>query len=255
LVLSVDRRKEILKALYGKGSVTVGELSRKYGVRDETIRRDLKELARAWDIEIVYGGAHIKDPNGTQGVKELAISTKRSENYDAKQIIAQKAAALIEDGDMIGLNSGSTVEYIIDYIGDKSVSIITLNVNTAAKALLLPKSTVYIPGGRIRNNSGMIIGPGSLDFIKSFFIDKCFFGISALCKKRGIMHPVLEEVELNAAMLAVSSKNYVVTDSSKINKTASFSMTPLDAIDCFIVDDVFPPDYREYMSLQGIEVI
>jgi DeoR/GlpR family transcriptional regulator of sugar metabolism len=254
-LLNVERRKEILNTLFGKGSVTVGELSRKYGVGDETIRRDLKELARNWDIEIVYGGAHIKDSNGTQGVKELALLAKRSENYEAKQLIAKKAAVLIEDGEMIGLNSGSTVEYIIDYISDKSVGIITLNVNVAAKALLLPKATVYIPGGRVRNSSGMVIGPGSLDFIKSFMIDKCFFGISALCKKRGIMHPVLEEVELNAAMLSVSSKNYVVTDSSKINKTAFFSMTPLDAIDYFIVDDDFPQDYREYVSLRGIEII
>ncbi|MDR1516024.1 MAG: DeoR/GlpR family DNA-binding transcription regulator [Synergistaceae bacterium] len=254
-MLSVERRKEILNALLGKGSVTVGELARKYGVRDETIRRDLKELARGWDIEIVYGGAHIRESNGTQAVKELAIYAKRSENYEAKQIIARKSAELIEDGDMIGLNSGSTVEYIIDYIGDKSVHIITLNVNVAAKALLLPKAKVYIPGGRVRNSSGMVIGPGSIDFIKAFAIDKCFFGISALCKKRGIMHPVLEEVELNAAMLSVSDKNYVVTDSSKINTTAFFSMTPLDAIDCFIVDDDFPSDYREYLALNGINVI
>ncbi|MDR1966969.1 MAG: DeoR/GlpR family DNA-binding transcription regulator, partial [Synergistaceae bacterium] len=243
----MERRKEILNALFSKGSVVVGELSRKYGVRDETIRRDLKELAKSWDIEIVYGGAHIKDSNGTQGVKELEMPKKRSENYEAKQLIARKAAALIEDGDMIGLNSGSTVEYILDYIGDKSVSIITLNVNVAAKALLLPKAEVYIPGGRVRNSSGMVIGPGSLGFIKSFMIDKCFFGISALCKKRGIMHPVLEEVELNAAMVSVSSKNYVVTDSSKINKTAFFSMVPLEAIDFFIVDDDFSQDYREYV--------
>jgi DeoR family lactose phosphotransferase system repressor len=254
-MLSVDRRKEILNELCGRGSVTVGDLARKYGVRDETIRRDLKELARNRDIEIVYGGAHIKDSNGTQAVKELAISTKRSENYDAKQVIARKAAELVEDGDMIGLNSGSTVEYIIDYIGDKSVHIITLNVNVAAKALLLPKAMVYIPGGRARNSSGMVIGPGSVDFIKSFAIDKCFFGISALCKKRGIMHPVMEEVELNAAMLSVSDKNYVVTDSSKINKTAFFSMTPLDAVDSFIVDGDFPPDYREYLAQSGINII
>jgi DeoR/GlpR family transcriptional regulator of sugar metabolism len=254
-LLSVERRKEILNALYNKGSVTVGELAGRYGVCDETIRRDLKALARIWDIEIVYGGAHMKDSNATQGVTELAVSKKRRENYEAKQIIAQKAAAVIEDGDMIGLNSGSTVEYIIDYIGDKSVGIVTLNVNVAAKAQLLPKAEIYIPGGKIRSSSGMIIGPGSLDFIKSFFIDKCFFGISALCKKRGIMHPVLEEVELNAAMLSVSSKNYVVTDSSKINKTASFRMTPLDAIDYFIVDDDFPQDYHDYVSLHRIGIV
>jgi DeoR/GlpR family transcriptional regulator of sugar metabolism len=254
-MLSVERRKKILNALYGKGSVSVAELSEKYGVRDETIRRDLKALAKNRDIEIVYGGAHVRDTNGLQGVQELALTAKRGENYEAKQIVARKAAALVEEGDTIGLNSGSTVEYILDYLGDRELRIVTLNVNVAARALLLPKAEVYIPGGRIRNSSGMVVGPGALDFIRSFLIDKCFFGITACCKKRGIMHPVVDEVELNTAMLSVSRESYMVTDSSKFRKTAFFMMASLDSIGHCIVDDDFPDDYREFFTRQGIGVI
>lgn len=254
-MLHVDRQKEILALLFDKGSVSVGELSKKYGVRDETIRRDLKALAKDWNIEIIYGGAHVKEAGATQGVKELALAAKRGENHDAKQIIARKAASLIEDGDVIGLNAGSTVEYILDYIGEKSVSIVTLTLTVAAKAMQLPHAEVYMPGGKARKHSGVAMGPHSLDFIRSFHIDKCFFGVSAFSKQRGFMHPVLEEVELNRAMLSVSQKTYVVTDSSKINKTAFFSLAAINEVDAFIVDDDFPEDYREYLSQQKIEII
>ncbi len=254
-MLSVDRQKEILGLLFAKGSVTVTELSQKYGVRDATIRRDLKALAREWNVELVYGGAHVRDTGVPQAVKELALTAKRGENHEAKRLIAQKAAALIEDGDVIGLNAGSTVEYILDYIGEKSVSIVTLALTVAARALALPHAEVYMPGGRIRKHSGVAMGPHALDFIRSFHIDTCFFGVSAFSKQRGFMHPVLEEVEFNRAMLSVSQKTYVVTDSSKINKTAFFSLASVGEVDAFIVDADFPEDYREYLSLHGIEIL
>lgn len=253
-LLNVERQKEILDLLLKNGAVKVPELSKRYGVQDETIRRDLKKLAESWDIQIIYGGACLNTSIATQGVKEHALINKRKENYDAKQVIAKKAARMIESGDTVGLNSGSTVEYILDYIGDKNVRIFTLNANVAAKALLLPNAEVYLPGGRIRNSSGMVIGPDSIDFIKSFSIDKCFFGISAMSIQRGIMHPVIDEVASNIALLSVSVQNYVVTDSSKINKTAFFNMVGFDSIQNIIVDDDFPQEYREFMALKNIRV-
>ena len=259
-MLSVDRQKEILDQLFRVGSVKVSQLSQKYGVREETIRRDLKALAGKWYITLVYGGACINNsgttPNIHNGVKELALTAKRNTNYEAKQVIAKKAASLVEPGDTIGLNSGSTPEYILDYIGDKTpLSIVTLNVYIAAKASLIPNVQVYLPGGKVRTRSGMIVGPGSAEFIRSFTIDKCFFGTSAISISGGIMHPVLAEVESNVAMREVSGKCYVVSDSSKIDKRSLFRMLPIHEVDAFIVDDDFPEEYRQYMALQNIEVI
>jgi DeoR/GlpR family transcriptional regulator of sugar metabolism len=253
-MLPVDRQNEIIRALFRSGSVKTADLGKKYDVREETIRRDLKAVAgRLPGINIVYGGAYLE--KSSEAVKESKITAKRALNYEQKQTIARKAAALVRDGDVIGLNSGSTVEYIIDYIGDKNIKIVTLNVNAAAKALLAPNVEVYIPGGLVRGASGMVIGPNSVEFIKSFAIDKCFFGVSAICMQRGVMHPVMEEIELNAAMLTVSSVNYVVTDSSKLQTTSLFTMAKFESIDNIIVDDDFPKEYLDFMALRNINVI
>lgn len=255
-MLSADRQRIILDQLYEKGSVKVSELSQELGVHEETIRRDLKALAQKWDIDIVYGGAVLETQITTPPVPEINMQLKRNKNYEEKQIVAQKAAALIEPGETIGLNSGSTVEYILDYIGDKKpLNIITLNVHIASKALLLDGVDVYIPGGKLRSKSGSVIGTEAADFIRSFTIDKCFCGVSAVNLSKGICHPNFEEIAGNKAMVAASRQRYIVSDSSKMNQSAPFKMIDLSNVGGFIVDTHFPDEYREYMELHGIAVI
>lgn len=254
-MLSIERQQIIKDQIYKKGSVRVSELSTKFGVHEETIRRDLKTIAEKWDIELIYGGACLKSA-AMASVKEMALIAKRNKNYDAKQIIAKKAAALVEPGDVIALNSGSTVEYILDYHKDKiPFSVVTINVNVAAKASLIDGINVYLPGGMIRGKSGTVIGPGAVDFIKSFSIDKYFVGASAVSIGKGITHPVMVEVELNQALYESSAKSYLVCDSSKIGKNALFKMIDLDGMDSCIVDDNFPDDYKNYLTEKNIQII
>lgn len=255
-MLNVDRQKIILDQLYQKGSVKVSELSGEFGVHEETIRRDLKTLASRWDIETIYGGAVLKNKIATPSVQEMNMQMKREHNYEEKQIVARKAASLIQPGETIGLNSGSTVEYILDYLEDKKpLNIVTLNVHIASKAVLMDGVEVYVPGGKIRGKSGAVIGPGAVDFIKSFSIDKCFCGVSAVNLGKGICHPNMEEVEGNRAMVRASRERYIVSDSSKMNQTALFKMIDIEEINGFVVDQYFPEEYKEYMELHGIEVI
>ena len=233
-MLNIDRQRIILDQLYQKGSVKVSELSKELGVHEETIRRDLKALAAKWDIKTVYGGAVLKNTISSPAVQEINMLSKRGSHYGEKQIIARKAAALIQPGQTIGLNSGSSVEYILDYIeGKQPLNIVTLNIHIAAKALLLEGVDVYIPGGKLRTQSGSVMGSES----------------------KGICHPNIEEVEGNRAMIDASRKKYIVSDSSKMNQTAPFKMFDIDCVDGFVVDNNFPPEYREYMELHGIEVI
>jgi len=90
--LAVDRRKSIIEALYRTGSVKAADLARQHGVGIETIRRDLKELVREFDIELTYGGAYVKNYASTVNVREEPLSVKRAEHNTAKNVIAQKAA-------------------------------------------------------------------------------------------------------------------------------------------------------------------
>ena len=135
-----------LEQLYQKGSVKVSELSKELGVHEETIRRDLKALAAKWDIKTVYGGAVLKNTISSPAVQEINMLSKRGSHYGEKQIIARKAAALIQPGQTIGLNSGSSVEYILDYIeGKQPLNIVTLNIHIAAKGDITIQQTRITP--------------------------------------------------------------------------------------------------------------
>ncbi len=255
-MLSVERQKFILDRIYKKGSVKVSELSKKFQVHEETIRRDLKSLASQYNIELIYGGACLNSGFNDTDVKEMAFSAKRSKNSEEKIIIAKKAAALINPGETIALNSGSTVEYILDFIRDKlPLNIVTINVNIAAKAALIDGIDVYLPGGKVRNKSGTVIGPGSIEYLKSFSIDKYFVGSSAVSLSKGICHPILEEIDSNRALFLAANKSYLVCDSSKIGKTAIFKMFDIDDMDACIIDNELPDDFKNYLSNLKITII
>lgn len=155
-MLHVERRKEILNKILKEGSVKADALAKKYEVGVPTIRRDLKYLAEEYGIELTYGGAYAKESLASQTTVEMNIAQKKLQNLDEKRIIAQKAAKLIKDGDTIALNSGSTVELVLDYLEDmKSLNVITLSLNVALKASTVKGVNVFMPGGRLRSISGI----------------------------------------------------------------------------------------------------
>ncbi len=255
-MLNIERRKDILDLILKMGSVKVIDLAKKYNVGEATIRRDLKYLAEEYGVNLTYGGAFIKENHNYRHINEINISNKLQAHYEEKHLIARKAAKLIEDGDTIALNAGSTVQYILDYLENiTSINIITLSLNVAVKAANIPFANVYLPGGKLRNMSGALHGPDAENFLKNFSIDKCFFGVAAVSLKRGITHPALEEVHSNRILLEISEKKYLVCDSSKFDCISLVKMADLDELDAYIVDDKFSEDYRKFASLNKIEII
>ena len=255
-MLAVERRQEILELINKKGSVRVNDLAEHYGVGKETIRRDLKVLSEEWGISVVYGGAQLAgNSRGTQ-IQENNIIQKRALNYDLKNQIGKKAAELIEPGDIIALNSGSTVECILNHIADKTpLSILTVNVNIAAKAAAIPDVEVYLPGGKIRSKSGMIIGHDAENYIKQFNVTKCFFGVSAISLGSQITHPSVEEVPNNRALLSVSERVYLLADHTKFDKQSLYKLARLEEMNAIITDRELEDRYRTYFSKCGIDIL
>ena len=255
-MLAVERRQEILELINQKGSVRVNDLAERYEVGKETIRRDLKVLSEEGGISVVYGGAQLQKPSfGTQ-IQENTIVQKRALNYELKNQIGKRAAELIQPGDIIALNSGSTVECILDHIADKTpLSILTLNVNIAAKAAAIPNVEVYIPGGKIRTKSGMIIGYEAENYLGQFTVTKCFFGVSAISLGRQITHPSVEEVPNNRALLSISEQVYLLADHTKFDKQSLYKMARLEEMNTVVTDQKLDDHYHAYFAKYGIDVL
>ncbi len=255
-MLPIERRKEIMAILRREGSVKAEELARHYEVGVPTIRRDLKYLAQNQGVSLMYGGAYIAE-NSQETIKELNIVSKQHEHVEEKRMIAKKAAALIRDGETIALNSGSTVEFILDYIDESitNINVLTLSINVAVKARTLPNVTVYMPGGKLRSISGAFIGSSANEFISQFNIDKAFMGVLAVSMKKGVTHSSLDEIITNKTLASVSNHCYMVADYSKFDKVSMANMFDLEIFEAFIVDDKIPKKYLEYAKNNDIEII
>lgn len=255
-MLYVDRRKEILDIIRSGGSAKVADLAKKFSIGEATIRRDLKYLAENYDIQLTYGGAFAKDDNQYNPITEYNIQTKKQQNLEEKKAIAKKAASLIKDGETIALNSGSTVELILDYLeGITHLNIITLSLNVAVKASTIPYVDVYMPGGKLRSYSGAFYGKESEDFLRKFSIDKAFFGVVAISIKDGVTHPVFEEVSSNRILFDISREKYLVADSSKMDKASLVKMANLEEFDGFVVDEHVNEKYIKFADINEIEII
>jgi DeoR family fructose operon transcriptional repressor len=255
-MMLVERRKEILHTILNEGSVKVESLAKKYGVALPTIRRDLKYLAEEYGVEVAYGGAYRKDNILGQNISEMSINQKRMENIDEKKMIAKKAAELINDGETIALNAGSTVELILDYLPEvKKLNIITLSINVAVKASRIQGVNVYMPGGKLRSYSGAFYGEAAENFIKQFRISKSFFGVSGVTIHDGITHGSLDEVATNQILAEISKKCYLMADYSKFGKVALVKMFELNDFDALIVDNKIPKVYCDYAENNDIEII
>lgn len=255
-MLHVERRKEILNTILREGSVKADALAQKYAVGVPTIRRDLKYLAEEYGVELTYGGAYCKDSLSSQTTVEMNLAQKQLENLDEKRIIAQKAAALVKDGDTIALNSGSTVELVLDYLEDmKNLNVITLSLNVALKALNVKGVNVFMPGGRLRSISGAFYGKNADDFLRQFNIDKAFMGVLAVSIPKGVTHSSLEEIQVNQTLSQISQKCFLMADYTKYDKISLAKMFDLNIFEAFITDGKEPEIYREYAKNNGIELL
>jgi DeoR/GlpR family transcriptional regulator of sugar metabolism len=256
MMLNIERRDFILQKLISEGSVRVSDLAEVCGVDSSTVRRDLKSLAEQNDIHLAYGGAFYKKKIKSEGVVEVDSQSNRIKNMDKKRVVAQKAAQIVKNGDSIILNNGSTAELILDYLdGLSSVNVITLSLNIANKAAVMPSVSLYLPGGKFRNFSGMFYGDICAEAIHKLSANKIFVGAMCVCLDHGVTHPMIEELSALKALIDISQEKYLVVDSSKFGKVAVSKLVDIDVFDAIISDGGIPEIYTEYCEMKGIGII
>lgn len=256
-LLPEERRRIISEILHEHGSVHISSLAEQMNINPATIRRDLREMALHEDIRLVHGGALIASPVVKPVTNSPDLMIKRTANIEVKKQIAQKATSLINDGDIIALSSGSTVELILDYLPKsfESLTIFTLSLSIAYKASKILYVNLLIPGGSLRRTSQALIGASTVKFISTLRIDKGFFGAQAVDVDAGFTESNLSEVETNIELFKVCSHRYLAADSSKFGQVALGHISDLDEFDGLIVDENIPESIRSWAKASEILLI
>src|SRR5690606_26446533 len=249
---TVERRVLIVDKLDKDGQVDVNALSKELGVSEVTIRNDLSKLEQKNMLVRARGGAFKIDRVGI----DFNLTDKKGYHFEEKKRIGKAAAALIEDGDTIILDSGTTTIEISKNLSKMAeLTVITNALNVANQLAENQKTNIIIPGGFLRKTSLSLVGATAEESFKNYFCDKLFLAVDGFNTVHGLSTPNVEEAHLNRIMINIAKQVIVVSDSSKFNKRSFAFIAPIAAVDIVITDEGVSPEDRKNLENSGIKVI
>lgn len=206
-----------------------------------TLRRDLMKLQKEKKIILLHGGG----VKLAQKTVELSITTKIELNKQLKEKIARKAAAFVENGDVIFLDPSSTTYLMIPYLAGKDVTVLTNGVSHINQLVALNVSCIMI-GGLIKKTTNSCIGPLTEDIMKTFYFNKCFLGASGFTIQSGITNYDINERSIKILALKNSNQSYFLMDHTKFGIVTMVKVANLDEYP--IITDAIPPELSEYKN-------
>lgn len=236
-MLEPERHKIILEALKEKSSIKLQELVELTNTSESTIRRDLTQLEQQKFLKRVHGGAA-----RLQGkLQEPSMTEKSSRNLQAKRQIAQYAASLVEEGDCIYLDAGSTVLEMIPFLPSNIV--VVTNGLSHTNDLLEKNIKTFLIGGYIKPITKAMVGRGALESLEQYRFDKCFMGINGVHPQLGYTTPDQEEAMIKELAISLSREAYVVADDSKFSEIAFAKIADLHL--ATIITNTLEPETKE----------
>lgn len=251
-----QRHQRVLEILEAEGRVEVSELSRLQGVSEMTTRRDLLQLESTGALRRVHGGAV-----RTLGrAFEPAYRVRAQQAVERKKSIAAAAAGLVNDGDAIALDVGSTVLPMVDeLVGRNSLTIVTSNLRIAwavASNHALERSVrLILSGGVVRADELNMTGTAAVANYRSMRVDTAFIGVGGLNAVAGGTDYNLEDAELKRVLVDSARKVIVLADSSKLGYETFAQAAELDRIDLLITDDAADAAVIAELHTAGLEVL
>lgn len=224
-MLTEERHSIILDMVKSQKSITVNELCAVLKASESTIRRDLNMLAEKGLLNKVHGGA-IALNDDLESV-EHDVEEKSKLYTEEKLAISKYASSLIEDGDFVYIDAGTTTEKMIDFLPDKKVTFVT-NGFIHAKKLARRGFKVFIPGGEIKSVTEAIVGAECVLALQKYNFTKCFMGVNGISVKSGFTTPDGNEAVVKSAVATNSKQIYVLADHSKFDKISSVTFMTLN---------------------------
>ena len=240
------RQDQIVQLLRSGGSLRIADLALRLRVSRETVRRDVAPLARAGELVKVHGSVRLAMP-----VSEAPFERRMRENAAAKQRLAAHVAAMIEDGDSIMMDTGTTTSFLARALLNKSSLTVVTNSSDVARTLATVNgNTVYMAGGELHGDNGAAFGPSAIEFVSSFAVKHAIISISAVDAVTGFMDHHLAEAEFARQVLRCGQQRIVITDASKFTRTALVRVCGFDGLDLLVCDSD-PPGVIQSKLLDG----
>ena len=251
-MLAIERKNEILSILQKEQRVLVSELSQRYNVTEETIRRDLEKLEREGFVKKTYGGAVL---NKNISV-DLPLKIREKTNRKEKLAIAQKVAELVEEGECIMLDSSSTSLMIAQSLKKKEkLTVITNSVEVLIELSGCEGIQVISTGGTLRDSSLSLVGKAASDILSRYNVDKAILSCKGLDMHKGVTDSHEMEAEVKMSMRACAKTTILAADSSKLDSVYFIKVMDLEPGDILVTNQLPNKEWRDYLERKQVRLI
>ncbi|MFS1664277.1 DeoR/GlpR family DNA-binding transcription regulator [Streptococcus sp. zg-JUN1979] len=221
-MLKSKRKQLIMASLERDDYVTLDFLTTQTETSESTIRRDLDELEAQGLLTRVHGGAERRHYLR----EELSNQQKSVKNAHDKALIAKRAAQLIEEHDVVFIDSGTTTEFLIDQIMPKDITVVTNSIHHAARLVDKGVKTIII-GGMVKIATDASIGQMAIEQISRLNLDKAFIGMNGV-DDAFLTTPDLDEAAIKRTIMANSQQTFILADASKLGQKAFIKVDTID---------------------------
>ena len=243
-MLAIERHRKILQLLAKEGSIRVSELAKRFGVTEETIRRDFSKLENQGKIVRSHGGAIITEQEET--IRPFAW--REVANEAEKTAIVNEAVKRIQPGDSIILDASTTAWHLAKQLDDIPLTVITNSLQIPIALANHLEIAVHILGGRLGKQSLSLVGPTAEEQLRRYHADKLFISCEGIDIERGISDRSENQAHLRRIMLTCAETRYLLVDHTKFRVRSLSHICKLSEFDEIITDTATPAETLHHLK-------
>lgn len=249
-MLAAERRDHLLELLAREGKIVAKDVAASLGISEDSVRRDLRDLASEGLCQRVYGGALPVSPAvADYGARQTVAP-------DGKRKVASVAVGLVRPGGALILDGGTTALAVAHALPQDLVCTVITHSPTIAAALLdHPQAEVFLLGGRIFKHSAVACGAAAVEAAQNVSADLCFLGVTGVHPDAGLTTGDAEEAAMKRALAARAADTYVLASSEKVGTASRFRVLPWEDISGLITDAPPHDPVIERLTASGVEVL
>jgi DeoR/GlpR family transcriptional regulator of sugar metabolism len=245
-----ERHQQILDLLAASGRVTVANLSERFDVSEVTIRADLQMLADQGLLIRAHGGAV-----AANRAPELALTLRRQQQVAEKERIGLAAAAMVNNGEAVFLDTSSTSLAIAQNLRrHRDLTVLTNSLALAQALLNVHSITVVVAGGILQRDTVSLVGSDGLEVLRRFNIQKGFFGAHGLDERAGLTDVSAAEAEVKRQVIPLCRQVIAVLDATKWGRAGLASFASLDQLHTIITTEPVPAALAQYVRGLGVQI-
>jgi len=251
-----ERLAGIVQTLQVRNAATIRELAGLFAVSEATVRRDLARLASEDIVTLVHSGAVLNASSRDRGQPRYSLAEAGTVRVEAKMRIGRKAASLLEQGEIVIVDSGSTTECLARSIPmDMSLTVLCFSLNVLVEVHRREKCRLVFTGGELHENTLMFENPHAAELIRRYRAGTAFISASGVNERLGVTCANHYEVASKRAAIQSSLRRILLADSSKFGRVQAAYFADLTEFDTVITDTELGQEQREALERLGVNVI